>query len=292
MKIFNSILIFITGIILTAYLISCSSATQTTGKLAFQQGDYKKAEVEFEKEVKDNPSNEEAWYYLGATKIMLGKFDDAQKAFDQYRKIGKNSYANEILDAWIIRFNLGADNFENAQKSANPDDQLKFYNKSIDEFKTCYIIQPDSTVVLQYIKNINNKIALLKIKPFIDKGVELLEKGDFEGAVNEFNKALNADLPKENPNYYVVQYNTGVAYLKWGEKIRMVNQETNPDDKSHLEKYQAALPFLEELTLSPDDKDKLTAYELLVQVYGNLNMQEKALDAIKKRDELREKLKQ
>ena len=108
--------------------------------------------------------------------------------------------------------------------------------------------------------------------------------------MKEFKKGLTYGLTKDNPNYYVIQYNLGIAYLKWGEKIRLENQATNPDDKSHLEKYQDALTYLEELKDSPDKKDQLTAYELLVQVYGNLNMQEKALDAIQKRDELKKEL--
>ncbi len=70
----------------------------------------------------------------------------------------------------------------------------------------------------------------------------------------------------------------------------MDSQAVNPDSKAHLDKYQESLGYLEQLRDSPDKNDQLTAYELLVQVYGNLNMQDKALEAIKKRDALKEEL--
>jgi hypothetical protein len=82
----------------------------------------------------------------------------------------------------------------------------------------------------------------------------------------------------------------GLAYLKWGESIREANKETNPEDQSYKDKYKDALPYLEALTNSKDKSMELSSYELLVQVYGNLNMTEKALDAIKKRDELKQKM--
>ena len=46
------------------YFGGCSSAEQTTAKLAYAQGDYPKAEIEFQKETNQNPTNEEAWFYL------------------------------------------------------------------------------------------------------------------------------------------------------------------------------------------------------------------------------------
>jgi hypothetical protein len=61
----------------------------------------------------------------------------------------------------------------------------------------------------------------------------------------------------------------------------------NDQDPAYKEKYSAALPYLEELAESTDKQNKLLAYELLVQVYGNLGMSDKAMDAIKIRDQLR-----
>lgn len=46
-------------------------------------------------------------------------------------------------------------------------------------------------------------------------------------------------------------------------------------------------PYLEELSGSKDKDNQITAYDLLVQVYANLGMTDKAQDAMKKRDELK-----
>lgn len=289
MKLLKSFLIIFGLMGAAAYISGCSSAEQTTGMLAYQQGDYAKAETEFLKELSRNPSNEEALFYLGAARIFLNKYDKADSAFKAYRKIGRNSYRDQILDAWTKRFNSGADKFEAAQRAKETNEQLKLYKESVNEFKVALIILPDSTIVQKYIDNINNKIALLTIKPNIDKGVELLDAGKYQESIDEFKKGLTIDLDKSNPIYFVLQYNVGIAYLKWGEKIRLDNQN-NPDDKSYLDKYREALTYLEEFKNSPDKNDQLTAYELLVQVYGNLNMQDKALEAIKKRDELKAEL--
>jgi len=94
-------------------------------------------------------------------------------------------------------------------------------------------------------------------------------------------------LEKDNPVNDILNYNMGLAYLKWGEQIREANKDTNPDDQSHKEKYKDALPYMEALTLSKDKSMELSAYELLVQVYANLGMTKEAEDALKKRDELK-----
>jgi tetratricopeptide (TPR) repeat protein len=279
----RSVAIVLAVFIAAIYINGCSTAEQTTGKLAFQQGDYKTAEREFEKETKQNATNEEAWYYLGASRLMLRNYDGANDAFNQYRKIGKNSFASEILDAWVKRFNTAADKFEAGQKKTNNDDKLKDYQTAIDEFKVCKVILPDSVVVDQYIKSIDSKIAVILINPIIDAGVAFDKEGKYEEAVNEYKKAL-AKVEKGSPSYEVVSYDIAVSLLKWGEKMRNENSE-NPAFK---DKYKDALPYLEYLKESKDKPTKIQAYDLLVQVYANLGMNDEALKAMKIRDELKE----
>src|SRR5580765_4034844 len=74
----------------TAYYSGCASAESTTGKLAFQQQDYKKAEVELKKGLGIDPKDDEGWYMLGYSQVELGKYDDAQKSFQQSLAISKN----------------------------------------------------------------------------------------------------------------------------------------------------------------------------------------------------------
>ena len=281
------LLLALFAISLSFYDSGCSSAEQTTAMLAFKSGDFEKAEREFLKELKTNPSNEEAWYYLAASRIALNKLQSADSAFKQYRKLGKNTYASEILDAWVKRYNTGADNFEKGQKNKDPQEQLKLYKVAKEDFTVCFIILPDSTMVQQYIKSLDSKIALITVTPFIDKGVEFINAEKFEDAVGEFKKALETGIEKGNAAYETVVLDLSIAYSKWGAKL----QKENPDDAdAYKAKYKLALPYLEDVKNTTNKENKLIIYQLLVAVYGNLGMNDEALEAIKIRDQLQAEL--
>jgi tetratricopeptide (TPR) repeat protein len=272
------------------YISGCSTAEQTTGRLAYSQGDFEKAEREFEKETKQNPANDEAWFYLVMSRLQLNKIDLASDAMKEFKKVDKGSYKEDIVKMWEAKFDQGYKTFEKA-KSSSSDTTISFklYKEAIDYFKAALLLIPDSSFVQKNIDVINNKIATIKVKPLIDKGADYIQAGKYEEAITLFKQAEDAGLDKESLAYDVINYNMGLALLKWGESIREANKETNPDDLSYKEKYKEALPYLEALTNSKDKSMELSSYELLVQVYGNLNMTEKALDAIKKRDELKQK---
>jgi len=303
------LLLALFAISLSFYDSGCSSAEQTTAMLAFKSGDFEKAEREFLKELQSNPSNEEAWYYLAASRIALNKLQSADSAFKQYRKLGKNTYASEILDAWVKRYNTGADNFEKGQKTKDQQEQLKLYTVAKEDFTVCFIILPDSTMVQQYIKSLDSKIALITVTPFIDKGVEYINAEKFEDAVGEFKKALETGIEKGNAAYETVVLDLSIAYSKWGAKLQKEEQDSidaykekhqEPDSVeaykekyklAYKEKYKLALPYLEEIKNTTDKQNKLIVYQLLVAVYGNLGMNDEALEAIKMRDKLSEELK-
>jgi len=264
------------------YILGCNSAEETTAMLAFKAGDFQKAEQEFYKEVVQNPKDEEAWYYLGASRLQLKKYDGADTAFKNYRAIGKNTYASEILDAWVKRYNSAADEFEKGQKTKDTKEQLKNFQDAVDDFKVCKVIEPDSVSVDKYITLIGTKIAAITVNPIIDKGIAFVNEGKYEEAVGQYTDAMSK-VDNGSPTYEIVSFDLSVAYLKWGEKLRNDNQ----DDPAYKDKYKAAMPYLEALTGSADKDTKLQAYELLVQVYANLGMNDKAQDAIKMRDQLK-----
>ena len=271
------------------YISGCSTAEQTTGRLAYSQGDYEKAEKEFEKETVQNPSNDEAWFYLVMSRLQLNKIDLAANAMKEFKKVDKGNYKEDIVKMWESKFDQGYKTFEKAKSSASDTTiSFKLYKEAIDYFKAALLLIPDSAFVQKNIDVINNKIATIKVKPLIDKGADNIQAGKYEEAIVLFKQAEDAGIDKESLAYDVINYNMGLAYLKWGESIREANKETNPDDQSYKDKYKDALPYLEALTNSRDKNMELSSYELLVQVYGNLNMTEKALDAIKKRDELKQ----
>jgi tetratricopeptide (TPR) repeat protein len=294
---------------MATYDSGCSSTEETTAKLAFQQGDFEKAEKEFNKETQQNPANEEAWVYLAMTEIQLNKLPEAEVAMKKYRGIGKNTYGKEIMDLWGKRYDDGYKNYQNALQSKDKTQAQQMYNLALKDFESAVILMPDSILVnknigiiysklgmpveaVKYYSRVLEKVndeatALQYAKLLNDLGADLLKQNKYEESIAEFKKATQLDIPKNNAVYEVSTYNLGLAFLKWGESIRIKNQDTNPDDMSYKDKYKEALPYLEELSASKDKNNELAAYELLVQVYGNLNMTDKALEAIKKRDELK-----
>jgi tetratricopeptide (TPR) repeat protein len=294
---------------IAAYESGCSSAEQTTGKLAFQQGDFQKAETEFLKETKQNPANEEAWVYLAMTELQLNKIPEAEAAMKKYREIGKNTYQNEIIDLWGKKYDDGYKNYISATQTKDNAQAQKLYNLALKDFEGAVILEPDSVLVnknigiiysklnmpeeaVRYYAKVLDKVndestAIQYAKLLNDLGADKLKDNKFQEAVDDFKKADDLKIPDTNPVYEVTVYNTGLAYLKWGEDVRVKGQEANPNDTTYKSYYRKALPFLEELSKSNDKDNKLAAYELLVQVYGNLNMTEQALEAIKIRDELK-----
>ncbi|KXK43183.1 MAG: tetratricopeptide domain-containing protein [Chlorobi bacterium OLB5] len=282
-KVLSVFLIFAAVI---TFLTGCNSAEQTTAKLAYQQGDYKKAESEFLKETNQNPTNEEAWFYLAMSRAQLGNAAGVLEAMDKYRALGKNSFRQELTEAWGTMYDRGYKQYEDGEKIAKTgkdEDAVKKFQESLNNFEIALALLPDSSFVKDNVAALNNRVNTILVKPVIDKGVELEKNGDFAGAIAEYNKGLQK-VSKGSGAYEVIIYNISLANLKWGEKMR----EANSEDPAYKEKYQAALPYLEELTGSKDKDNKLNAYELLIQVYANLGMNDKAQDAIKMRDQLKD----
>ena len=267
------------------YFGGCSSAEQTTAKLAYAQGDYKKAEVEFLKETNQNPANEEAWFYLAMSRAQLSKAEGVREAMSRYTAIGKFTFKSELTEAWGTMYDRAFKQYEDGEKSAKSgkdDEAVKKFTDALNNFEIAFALLPDSAFVKENITALNGRINTILVKPTIDKGVELEKNGDFAGAINEYTNGLSK-VTKGSGAYEVIIYNISLANLKWGEKMR----ETNSEDPAYKDKYTAALPYLEELTSSKDKDNKLNAYELLIQVYANLGMNDKAQDAIKMRDQLK-----
>ena len=281
----KSFILLLLTIGLVYFINGCNTAEETTGLIAYSTGDFEKAEKEFSMETKQNPANEEAWFYLAMCRANLNKLEGTKEAMDQYRKIGKNTFQSELIQKWAQIFDMGVAKFKLAS-SIKSDSAMPIYENAISLYKICLVLEPDSILAKKNIDIISNKVNTIAIKPLIDKGVEKEAVGDYAGAINDYKKALDF-VKNPGANHEVVIYNLGVGYLKWGEKIRDSVQAINPDDKSYKDKYTEAVPYLEELSGSKDKKNELTAWELLVQVYGNLGMNDKALEAIKKRDELK-----
>lgn len=271
--------------VMAFYFSTCTSAEQTTAKLAYDRGDYKKAEEEFLKEVKKNATNEEAWFYLAMSRVHLRNQEGTKEAIEKYKGLKLNSFREELLNAWGTLVQKGEKLYEEGAgyvKIKDDKNAVNKYTEALGHFEFAYLILPDSAFVKENIAIVNDQINTIAIKPLIDKGVEYEKQGNYEAAVGEYTKA-KAKIKPGTLSYEVVIYDLSLANLKWGEKMR----EANPDDPVYKEKYKEAMPYLEELTNSKEACTQYNSYMLLVQVYANTGMSDKALDAIAKRDKLK-----
>ena len=69
-----------TALLLVLQGFECASSDFTGAKMRIQQRNYQEAVPLLEKEVKNNPTNEEAWYLLGAVKSDLEDYDGMNAA--------------------------------------------------------------------------------------------------------------------------------------------------------------------------------------------------------------------
>ncbi len=147
----------------------CASPELTGAKIHIQQHNYQEALPLLEKEVANNPTNEEAWYLLGAVRADLGDYKGMNEAFDQALKLAP-THAQEIYGIrytrWGVHINAGVNYLERASS-----DSAEFFDKSIDEFTKAIAAIPDTALTYRYLAYAYNN------------------KGDYRQALETFKKA-------------------------------------------------------------------------------------------------------
>ncbi len=234
-----------------------------------------------------------AFVYMGAGQNEkavepLKKLIELQQSLDGYKYLGdiyyndgiilKNQYATsrnmEDSVKSIENFNNAIQVLEEGRKHFpdNPDLLLTLSNSYINAGKVAVALDVFKAGVE---KDPNNKYYRYNY------GVLLLGKNDYEGAVEQFQKAIDLD-----PEYQNAVYNLAVAYVKWGTAInKMAEDKGQMDNTEYKEKYRQALPYLEKsVELQPDDAP---TWELLGKVYTVLDMKDDAQNAFNKADSLR-----
>jgi len=303
-------LMFFAMLLLTTsfYFSGCSSAESTTGKLAFQQQDYAKAEAELKKGLAIDPSDDEGWFMLGYSQVELGKVEEGKKSFEKSKSISGN-YNDRIAQYWVEKFNQGAREFKNGIDAENKKDKAgakAYYENALKSFMASHAIIPDSLKSLSAIgetylalgqqekaletfnelaSKSNSKESAEKVAKIVfETGMSLMSMNSYETAAKTFERVLKIpSLPTDDIYYETAAYNAGLAHAKMGEDMR--SKDENSDYKSEFSKAQS---YLEPLTKSLKTKDlEPKIYELLVSVYANLGMTEEATEALRKKDELK-----
>ena len=251
--------------------------------------------------------------FTTGTKLEPDSADTFKNLAFVYMSSGKNEEAIDPLKKLIqlnneqdgykylgqIYYTLGTMSKSNYTTSKDVKDSLeanKYFNDAIDILEKGKKLYPDDAEILKtlsasYVDIGKSDVALNSFKILVDKdptdkvyrynyGVLLLGSGDYETAVQEFEKAIELDSTYTN-----AIYNLGITYVKWGSEMNKKSLETEEYSDEYKEKFKAALPYLEKVTQT--EKGDAEAWELLGKVYSVLGMQDKAIDAFNHADQLR-----
>ena len=251
--------------------------------------------------------------FTTGTKLEPDSADTFKNLAFVYMSAGKNEEAIEPLKKLVqlnneldgykylgqIYYTLGTMSKSAYSTSKDIKDSLaanKYFNDAVDILEKGTKLYPNDSDLLKtlsasYVDVGKSDIALNSFKTLVDKepdnkvyrynyGVLLLGNGDYEMAVQEFQKAIDLDSTYTN-----AIYNLGITYVKWGSEMNKKSLETEEYSDAYKEKFKAALPYLEKVTAT--EKSDAEAWELLGKVYSVLGMQDKAIDAFNHADQLR-----
>jgi tetratricopeptide (TPR) repeat protein len=300
------------GIILltvSVYYYGCTTAETTTGKLAYQQKDYVKAEQELAKGLLTDKTDDEAWYMLGFSQIEIGKFDDAKKSFKNTLAIS-NKFGDYIRNYWIDKYNAGINAFNSGTKSLGKKDSVmanKNFNTALNNFTAATCIIPDSVSAYQLMgdcytylgktdealkmytsildKSKSKADATMIAKILYKSGMSAREGEQWDKALDIFKRATEIPyLPKDNTYYENSTFNIGFCNYQIATKLATENKG---DFKPYLNE---AVKVLEPLsTSSKDNAILINTFEILYNAYDALGMSDKAQDALKKKQDLQKK---
>lgn len=291
------------------YFSGCSSAESTTGKLAFNQKDFVKAETELKKGLAIDKTDAEGWYMLGYAQTENGHFADAQESFKQSLKLSP-TYGQNMLGYWVEKFNQGAKNFGggiDAEKRKDAAGAKSYYTNALNYFLAASNIIPDSLKTYKAIgetylalgqkdkamevfetvlSRSNNAEDAVKVAAVLfDAGLGMIDIGDYQSAASTFQKIIGIQsLPHDNQYYEVSAYNLGLSYAKMGEKLRA----SNPDGQEYKDSFRKSLTYLEPLLSTLKKKDlEPQIYDLMIASYANIGDTAKAEEILKRKDALK-----
>lgn len=169
--------IFTILIVAFVYLVStgfqCQSSEMTSAKLYIQRSDYPAAENALMKEVEKKPTNGEAWWLLGHSRVNLGKYKLAVEAFNQSLK-NSNEFTDKITQSkkfiWGQTLNMGVGYF-NKSLTASPESVNIYLDKSIENYNIALSVNSDSIITYQ------NMAVAYHAKKLYDEEIGTLKQG-------------------------------------------------------------------------------------------------------------------
>jgi tetratricopeptide (TPR) repeat protein len=298
-------------IIVSVYFFGCTSAELTTGKLAYQQRDFVKAEQELSKGLMIDKSDDEGWFMLGYSQVELGKFDEAKTSFKTSLGIS-SKFGDKIYVYYVDKYNAGISAFNGGINSLKKSDSLgavRNFKASLNYFKSTAAIIPDSISSYQMIGDCYNALgkkdsALIIYKDILknskskddansiakilfNNGMKAREVEDWDKAIDSFKEIISIPYLSKDSVYYTNSlFNIGYSYTR---KAALIIADTNIKNSSELIKphLNNAITYLENLVSYCKNKELLVnSYELLIAGYEGVKDDKKLEEAKKKRAEL------
>lgn len=275
----------------------CASREMTTAKTEYAKKNYTTAVENLEKELANNPANEEALMLLAKIKIDQGKLQQAAKIIkDAETKVQSEKYKSQIpaykSNLWINSYNNGITKYRmgyNSGDKATLDSALFYFNTGI-------IIRPE---ILDF---------------YNLKGFTLREMGDTVKAIQAFEKYVSMldeeiAFAKENQVYWNMIVQDAINKLKIetdaqadttqnGKILRVDQAKFGTDDLNMYSTNDESGNFkIKGFRLNlPDDwtdsektnffEFQTDAFRIVAQYYYSKNEFRKALDVSKKLQKL------
>jgi tetratricopeptide (TPR) repeat protein len=278
--------VIVSSLLFTGF--QCGSAEETSAKLYMQRKEWRSAETALAKETEKNPSNAEAWYMLGQSRLRRGEgygeagnYDSMKILFtsmtDAYRKAQELSkeydatITSERLYGWQKSINYGVTLY-NKSVAASKDSAGMLRQKAIVAYEAAIAVEPDSllayknaAVALRADGRTEEEISYLKkararkndpdvsaqiIQYYLDKAEEASAKGDSATAKSLYATSLTelAEARKADPGNTQLMDAMINIYIKLG-------------------KAAEAVPLMQE-ALDKDPNNKVYHYNLGVLLIG------------------------
>lgn len=191
---------------------------------------------------------------------------------------------------------------------------VALYGKAIDVLKQGIQMFPEDAEISENLMNSYigaerndeaRQLLVARVKKYPESkfdhynlGVFLLKDSNYVDAIAQFKETLRLDSAEAvSTDSTVVArrdttiaanalYNLAASYVNWGVAEQEKAKQSGKEDVGYKEKFKLALPYLEEVVKKKENDVQM--WELLGQVYANLNQQDKAIEAYKKADAIRQ----
>lgn len=190
----------------------CASSEFTGAKLKMTQKNYKEAKRLLEIEVQKNPTNDEAWYLLGALSSEDQEYVRMNEAFDSALELS-DKHAVDIrnikFNRWGVHLNAGVKWLERATPEST-----EYFDKSIEEFNKAATAMPDTALSYRYL------------------GYAYNNKDDFDGALKAFGTAWEKGKDAESLK------RMARIYIFLGDKYKNIFESDNAEKLKALRSLQ------------------------------------------------------